>query len=161
MSLEIRADQERVFGSLFSADNLFSDLTPRANQAIARIKQKKHFQKGESFSASGKSARCFYILQKGQAQLLPNENQTVNQPIRLIEQDEIIGLTETIADIPFEVKVKTITPCVFEIIEREDFIRFLYDEPEVCFRLLRTLSLNYQKFYRLFCSAQFEKDCIK
>jgi CRP-like cAMP-binding protein len=97
---------------------------------------------------AGEMSRGIYVLVKGQAQLISND-----EGVRRLEPNEILGLTETIDHLPFEMSIVTITLCRFEFIEREDFFRFLRDEPEVCFRLAQMLALNLQKSYQLLRSS--------
>ena len=140
--------RSEYFFPLF-ADDLFCDLTPKSLKSLDKIKQTKQFEKDVCFFSSGEIPRCFYILRKGKAQLLLNDIHIV----RLIEPNEILGLTVMIADMPCETDAETITPCICEFIKREDFIRFLRNEPEVSFRLVRMLGLHLQKNRQLFFSS--------
>jgi CRP-like cAMP-binding protein len=146
MSLEYKVKSDYFF-PLF-ADNLFCDLTPDSLKSLDKIKQTKRFQKGDCFFSEGDMPNFIYLLREGKAQLLLNDKLKDINTARLIEPDEIFGLTETIVNQPFETGAKTITSCVCECIGREDFIRFLQDEPEVSFRLTHLLALNLQKSYR-------------
>jgi CRP-like cAMP-binding protein len=92
---------------------------------------------------------CIYLLVKGKVQLLLNGKDV----IQFIEPDEIFGLTEAIANLPYEMNAETSSTCLCECIGREEFIRFLQTEPEVCFRLVQMLGLNLQKSYQLFISS--------
>jgi len=146
MSLEYRVKFEYFF-PLF-ADNLFCDLTPKSLKSLDTIKHTKRFQKGTSFFSRGDMPNFIFLLREGKAQLLSNNELKDINIVRSIEPNEIFGLTEMILNLPYETGAQTITPCICECIGREDFIRFLQDKPEVCFRLTRLLALNLQKSYR-------------
>jgi CRP-like cAMP-binding protein len=145
----MRPEDKLESGYLFPilADNLFCGLTAKSLASLAKIKQTKKFREGEAFFSAGEMPCCVYLLSEGEARIVLNmaQNMTANRPI---EPNEIVGLTETIANLPYEMKAEAITPCLCECIRREDFIRFLHDEPEVCFRLVRMLGLNLQKAYK-------------
>lgn len=124
-----------------SADSLFSDLSPKSLEFLNSLKKTKRFRKGAVVYTAGEMPSGFYLLLKGRIQLQSNDLCAIHS----IEPSVIFGLTETIADVPYEINAETLTPCVCEYIGREDFIRFLRDEPELSFRLLRQLALNLQK----------------
>jgi CRP-like cAMP-binding protein len=140
LNYEIRSEH---FFPLFAGD-LFCDLTPASLEALTHIKQTKQLQKGVSFFVAGDTPRYVYLLVKGEAQLFFNDKKGIDIA-RLIEPNEILGLIEMILNLPYETDARTITPCIYENIGREDLIRFLHGEPEVCFRLVQLLSLNLQK----------------
>jgi len=146
LNYEIRSEH---FFPLFAGD-LFCDLTPESLEALAHIKQTKQLQKGVSFFAAGDTPRYIYLLVKGEAQLFFNDNLKGIDIARLIKPNEIVGLIEMILNLPYETDARTITSCICENIGREDLIRFLHEEPEVCFRLVQLLSLNLQKSYQPF-----------
>ena len=132
------------------ADSLFCDLPLKSLKSLAGIKHKKRFQKDAIIFAAGDISCCIYSLLKGQAQILLNTDLHIFRPVEL---NEIFGLTETIADLPFKITLKTITSCEFEFMENGDFLRFLHDEPEVCFQLIKSLGVNFQESYKLSFSA--------
>lgn len=151
MFLEYKLHPEYYFPLL--ADNLFSALMHESIESFDKIKKIKRFAKGDCFFSRGDAPCSIYVLRAGRAQMLLNYKLKNIQIARLIEPNEIFGLTEMIANLPHETDARTITACTCECIGREDFIRFLHDEPEVSFRLLQLLGLNLQKSYKLLFSS--------
>ncbi len=147
MAQEIKAKSGYFF--LLSVNRLFGDLTRKSRKSLADIKQTKLFPKGARLFAAGDMPCCIYLLVKGKAQLFPDDKNIA----QFIEPDEIFGLTEAIANLPYEANAETLTPCLCECIGREEFISFLQTEPKVCFRLAQILGLNLQKSYQLFFSS--------
>jgi CRP-like cAMP-binding protein len=157
MPLKHNARIERFFGNSFSADHLFCGLSPKTLKTLTRIKQKEHFPKGIFICKTGNMPHGVYILFQGQAQLNISIEPNEKNVIRPVEPNEIIGLTETLANLPFKTNILTITPCIFEFIESDAFLHFLHDESEICFRLVQLLGLNLQKSYQLFCTSLSHK----
>jgi CRP-like cAMP-binding protein len=145
-------NEKYEYFSLPSADDLFGDLTPESLESLNKIKQTKRLRKGMCLFSPGDSPGGIYLLREGRAQLLLNVGSSGEHFARLIEPNVLLGLTETFAGQPFETRAETITPCLFEFIERADFVQFLQEEPQVCFRLAQVLALNLQKTYRFFSS---------
>lgn len=144
---EIKAKPDYFFQ--LSANRLFGDLARQSRKSLVAIKQTKQFPKGAHLFVAGDMPCCIYLLVKGKAQLFSDDKNIV----QFIEPDEIFGLTEAILNLPYEINAETLTPCLCACIEREEFIRFLQTEPEVCFRLAQMLGLNLQKSYQLFISS--------
>ena len=135
-----------------SADQLFGDLMPKSLELLNKIKQTKRLRKKICLFSIGDLPRAIYLLREGRVQLLSSDKSNNENFTRLIEPNEIFGLTESFANLPYESCAETITPCVCDFIERSDFIHFLMNEPKVCFRLAQLLALSFQKNYRIFSS---------
>jgi CRP-like cAMP-binding protein len=154
MLIEQQTISEYLFNDAFSAACLFCDLSPKTQQALTAIKQKILFEKDVIVFANGEFANSIYFLLEGKAQMftsIPSPEKTLT---RQVEPNELFGLTEAITERPYETNLKTVTPCLFDSIRHDDFIRFLQDEPEACFRLLQMLGTNTQKIYALFSHTQ-------
>ena len=136
-----------------SADSLFSSLAAESQLALSAITRTKRFYKGAPLFSKGESPRWIHILREGRARLFFSSEPRNIHIARWIEPNEILGLTENFAMIDYETGAEAVTSCLCECIERENFIRFLGSEPELCFRLAQRLGKNLQKSYQLFFSS--------
>jgi CRP-like cAMP-binding protein len=151
MLLEYTIKSEYFFPLL--ADNLFCNLTRRSRQSLNKIKRTKRFEKGAPLFSSGEMPCCVFLLREGAAELILNSQSKNIRITRSIIPNELFGLTEALADLPYENNALSITTCVCECIGRADFIRFLKEEPRICFRLLQLLGLSLRKRQQIFLSA--------
>ena len=151
MLLEYTIKSEYFFP--LSADNLFCNLTRRSRQSLNKIKRTKRFEKGAPLFSRGEMPCCVFLLRRGAAQLILSSQPKHIQITRSIMPNEIFGLTEALADLPYENNAQTITPCVCECIGRADFIRFLQEEPRICFQLLQLLGSSLRKRQQIFPSS--------
>lgn len=142
MLIERQKISEHFFNNALCADDLFCGLSSASADSLSAVKREKHFAKGETVFANGQLPCCIFILLEGEAEI---RYQGAVYPVR---QNEILGLTEALANLPYEIGVETLTPCRFECIRCDDFLLFLQNEPEICFRLLQKLGANLQKIYR-------------
>ena len=55
----------------------------------------------------------------------------------------MLGLSATISGKPYEVTAETIDPCQVNFVKRDDFLRFLKDDVEACFKVAEQLSEKY------------------
>jgi CRP-like cAMP-binding protein len=142
------AEIQTLYGGGLSAERLFRAASPNIVKNLSRIKQEKSFPEKVSICAVGDTPRGIYILLHGKAQYSRDTETGGKNVLRQIEPNEIVGLTETLAEVPCEINAETVTPCVFEFIESGDLLRFLRRQPDVCFRLAQLLADNLQKSYR-------------
>jgi CRP/FNR family transcriptional regulator len=63
--------------------------------------------------------------------------------VKLAEAGEILGLSATISGRPYEVTAETIDPCQITFVKREDFLQFLKDDVETCFKVAEQLGEKY------------------
>lgn len=145
----------RFISKPISAELLFADITEKAEKSLASLRQGKNIPKGKIITEIGRDPKNIYILLRGQAQMAYNNGFNLKSNIRSVEKNEIIGLTQLIASTPEEISVVTLTPCVFEVIPAKELLQFLYEEPQICFRLASLLSSNIQHGYLAFTSSDF------
>lgn len=145
MSIEHKTKIEHLLGEPFFADRLFCGLSPKTSETFSCIKQTRRFPKNVFICKSENMPLCLYLLVEGEAQMSLNSNFADQKTVRSVEQHEILGLTENLANLPYRASVRTLSPCIFESIKREDFLEFIYYEPQICLRLLQILGKNYQK----------------
>ncbi len=63
--------------------------------------------------------------------------------MELAEPGEVLGLSATISGKPHEVTAETIDPCQVNFVKRDDFLRFLKDDVQACFKVAEQLSERY------------------
>jgi CRP/FNR family transcriptional regulator len=64
--------------------------------------------------------------------------------MRVAKAGETLGLTATLAGIPYEANAETLRPCQVAFVRREDFLRFVAKHPEVSQNVVRQMSVQYQ-----------------
>jgi CRP-like cAMP-binding protein len=142
MLIERQKISEHFFNNALCADDLFRGLSPESENFLLSIEQPQNFAKDETIFAGGQMPCCIYILREGEAEIFYQGD------IYQVKKNQVLGLTEALADLPSEISVKASAPCRFECIRRDAFLEFLRNEPEICFRLLQKLGANIQKIYR-------------
>lgn len=149
MKTDFQINSGCFFAQPLSFSQLFSELSAEKFRTIAEKSRKIHFKKGNNILSHGKLPECVYILSRGKAEISTNFNEK-KQNVRLILEDEIIGLPEILGNFPTETSVETLTDCECECIPCELFVNLLLEEPKICLRLLKIFSENLQKSYKLF-----------
>lgn len=135
---------QNSFPESISADELFSGLTPRQKEDLALIMVREEFLPKTPVFASGEVPSSIYAHRSGRAILL-HDKSLVNLDYSCpVESDRLYGTVEALLESPYEISMKTLSSCEFDMIGREDFFRFIRDRPLLCYRLVEILSRMHQ-----------------
>jgi CRP/FNR family cyclic AMP-dependent transcriptional regulator len=127
------------------ADRIFCNLPASALQAFENIKSATAYPPGAVLFVEGQPPRGIFVLCKGSAKLSINSPGGKTMIVKLAEPGEVLGLSATMSGKPYEVTAQTIDPCQVNFIKRDDFLKFLRDDVEVCFRVAKQLGEKYHK----------------
>jgi len=124
-------------------DRIFCDLPEAALQAFENIKYATAYPQGAVLFVEGQMPRGIFVLCKGSAKLSINSPSGRTVIVKLAEPGEVLGLSATISGKPYEVTAETIDPCQVNFVKRDDFLRFLMNDVEACFKVAEQLSEKY------------------
>jgi CRP/FNR family cyclic AMP-dependent transcriptional regulator len=133
------------------AERSFCDLPPAALQAFEGIKYATAYPRRAVLFVQGQLPRGIFVLCKGSAKLAINSPSGRTVIVKVAEPGEVLGLSAAISGKPYEVTAKTINPCQVNFVKRDDFLRFLKDDVEVCFKVAEQLSEKYHKACKEVC----------
>ena len=121
-------------------DRIFCDLPTSALQSFENIKYATAYPKGAVLFVEGQAPRGIFVLCKGRVKLsiCATDGKTLIQ--RIAELGDVMGLSATVSGKPYELTAETIDPCQVNFVKREDFLRFLKDHPDACFKVAEQLS---------------------
>jgi CRP/FNR family transcriptional regulator, cyclic AMP receptor protein len=125
------------------ADRIFCNLPAPALQALENIKSATAYPPGAVLFVEGQLPRGIFVLCKGSAKLSINSPGGKTMIVKLAEPGEVLGLSATMSGKPYEVTAQTIDPCQVNFIKRDDFLKFLKDDVEVCFKVAEQLGEKY------------------
>ena len=121
------------------------DLSTAALQAFERIKFATAYPKGAILFLEGQAPRGIFVLCKGQVKLSLGARDGKTFILKIVEPGEVLGLSATLSGKPYELTAETIEPCQVSFVKRDDFLRFLKDNSDACFKVAEQLSLKYNK----------------
>jgi CRP/FNR family transcriptional regulator, cyclic AMP receptor protein len=125
------------------ADRIFCDLPANALQTLENIKHVAAYPQGAVLFVEGQMPRGIFVLCKGTVKLSMNAPGGTTMIVELAEPGEVLGLSATISGKPYEVTAETIDPCQVNFVKRDDFLRFLKDDVQACFKVAEQLSEKY------------------
>jgi len=125
------------------AERIFCDLPPAALQTFENIKYATAYPPGAVLFVEGQMPRGIFVLCKGTVKLSINSPSGRTMIVKLAEPGEVLGLSATISGKPYEVTAETIDPCQVNFVKRDDFLKFLKDDVETCFKVAEQLGEKY------------------
>jgi CRP/FNR family cyclic AMP-dependent transcriptional regulator len=125
------------------AERIFCDLPNSALQAFENIKYATAYPKGAVLFVEGQSPRGIFVLCKGRVKMSICSTDGKTLILKIAEPGEVLGLSATVSGKPYELTAETIDPCQVNFVKREDFLRFLKEHGDACFRVAEQLSEKY------------------
>ncbi len=125
------------------ADRIFCDLPASALQTLENIKHAAAYPQGAVLFVEGQMPRGIFLLCKGTVKLSVNSRSGKKIIVELAAPGEVLGLSATISGESYEVTAETNEPCQINFVKRDQFLRFLKDNVEACFKVAEQLSEKY------------------
>ncbi len=125
------------------ADRIFCDLPVAALQAFEEIKYTTAYPEGAVLFVERQEPRGIFVICKGTVKLSVSAPNGKTMIVKIAEPGEVLGLSATVSGKPYEVTAVTIDPCQVNFVKREDFLRFLKNDVQVCFKVAEQLSEKY------------------
>jgi CRP/FNR family transcriptional regulator, cyclic AMP receptor protein len=125
------------------ADRIFCDLPTSALQSFESIKYATAYPKGAVLFVEGQAPRGIFVLCKGRVKLSICATDGKTLILKIAEPGEVLGLSATVSGKPYELTAETIDPCQVNFVKREDFLHFLKDHSDACFKVAEQLSEKY------------------
>lgn len=134
---------ENCVGCKLKADRIFCNLPPSALQAFEDIKYTTAYPEGAVLFVERQEPRGIFVICKGTVKLSVSAANGKVMIVKIAEAGEVLGLSAAVSGKPYEVTAETIDPCQINFVKREDFLRFLKNDVEVCFKVAEQLSEKY------------------
>src|SRR6266571_4147604 len=117
------------------ADQIFCDLPESALQSFEVIKYATAYPKGAVLFVEGQAPRGIFVLCKGRVKLSICATDGKTLILKIAEPGEVLGLSATVSGKAYELTAETIDPCQVNFVKREDFLRFLKEHADACFKV--------------------------
>jgi CRP/FNR family cyclic AMP-dependent transcriptional regulator len=129
-------------------DRRFCDLSESGIAALNALKFSTVYPKGATLFVEGEMARGVFILCAGKVKLTTSSGEGKTLILKVAAAGEILGVSATILNKPYEVSAETMEPSHVNFIRHADFLALLHSQPDVCLRTAEQLSGKYQEAQR-------------
>jgi len=130
-------------------DRFFCTLSMESVQALDGITHSNCFPEGSVIFMEGQEARGVYILCQGRAKLMTANSDGKSLILKIAEPGTVLGLHSVISGRPHEVTVETLQPSQLAFVRREDFLRLLNENGDVCLAAAEHLARDCQSAYEV------------
>ena len=124
-------------------EHLFCDLPGAALQTFETMKYATAYPKGAVLFVEGQAPRGVFVLCKGRVKLSICASDGKTLILKIAEPGEVLGLSATVSNAPYELTAETCDPCQVNFVKREDFQRLLKQHSDACLRVAEQLADKY------------------
>jgi CRP/FNR family transcriptional regulator len=128
-------------------DHLFCNLPPDAVQRLNEIRSSATYPKSAMLFIEGQQPRGVFVLCTGKAKLSTSSSEGRTVITKISEAGDVLGLSATISNRPYEVTAEMIEPGQANFITRDALLHFMREYGEVAVRVAEQLSQNYYSAY--------------
>ena len=128
-------------------EHLLCSLPTVAMQRLNEIKSTAVYPKGATLFIEGQQPRGVFLLCAGKAKLSTSSSEGRTVITKISEAGDVLGLSATISNRPYEVTAEMIEPGQANFITRDALLHFMREYGEVAVRVAEQLSRNYYTAY--------------
>jgi len=130
------------------AERLFCNMAGSAIASVDAIKFTGVYPKGSLLFVEGEMPRGIFILCSGRAKLTTSSTEGKTLIVKIAEPGEVLGASATILGKPYEVSAETIEAAQLNFLKRDDFLKLLGTNVDVCMHTAQQLSEKYHAAQR-------------
>ena len=123
----------------------FCQLTPKAMKEFDSVRSSSAYPEGAMLFLENQDSRGVFVICEGEVKLTISSSDGKTLILRIAKPGEILGLMAALSGKPYEVTAETLRPCQIAFVRRDDFLRFVAQNPEVYQGVAKQLSSNYHK----------------
>ena len=127
----------------FHADDLFDPTDDGECREVERLFVERKFLSDETVFEQGSAPAALWKIVTGTAVLSRCNSKCEPAIARTVHSGEILGLTETLARIPFGATLRTVSSCICQCMDHRGLAGLLSRQPRIGQRILTLLAKNY------------------
>ncbi|MGA7078705.1 MAG: Crp/Fnr family transcriptional regulator [Terriglobales bacterium] len=128
-------------------EHLFCNLPTSALQRLNEIRSTAIYPKSAMLFIEGQQPRGVFVLCTGKAKLSTSSSEGKTVITKISEAGDVLGLSATVSNRPYEVTAEMIEPGQANFITRDALMQFMREYGEVAVRVAEQLSRNYYTAY--------------
>lgn len=126
------------------SDGYFCNMATAPMKAFEMIKFTTAYPEGAVLFVEGESPRGVYVLCRGRVKLTMTSSDGKTLILRIVKPGEVLGMNAAVSGNLYQATAETLEPCQVNFVKREDFLRYLREQPEASLRAAQQLSGSYK-----------------
>lgn len=135
---------------------LFAGLGEPARARLRAMSRVLHFERRRLIFEEGEPAYGLYIIHKGKVKLAKHSLKGKKQILKLLGPGEILGEKTMFDREVYTAYAETLEETILHFMEREPFLEFLREYPEVALRLIEKLARELKAFQGKLMETAYE-----
>lgn len=107
----------------------------------------RHYRKGTAVYRRGRAVRGVFLIRKGRVKLLLGEGPS-GLALHIAGPGSVLGVGETVSGAAYEASVEALEACEIAFLPREEFLRYLRTNCNICLQLVQLLSEDLHVLYQ-------------
>jgi len=136
---------ENCINCKLRADHVFCDLPGPALEALEKIKHTTVYPKNAVLFLERQEPRGVFVICRGSVKISASTSNGKTMIVKIARAGEVLGLSAVLSGRLYEMTAVTLDPCQINFIKRDDFLRFLKDDLQVCLKVAEQLSEKYHE----------------
>lgn len=129
------------------AERLFCNLPEEAIERFDEIAMQIAYPSRSIVFEEGQRAAGIFVVCSGQIKLAATSRDGRTMILKIAVPGDVLGLTATLNDQPYEVTAETLEPCQIRSVRRRDFLEFLSHYGEVSRQAAQVIAREYHEVF--------------
>jgi CRP/FNR family cyclic AMP-dependent transcriptional regulator len=121
-------------------ESFFCALSQESAEAFNQIKHATVLPEDSVIFMEGQPPHGVFMLCEGMVKLSTSSRDGKTLILRIAKPGELLGLDAVVAGKPYELIAETMQPCLFNFVNRDDFLRFLKEHADACLRAAQDIA---------------------
>jgi CRP/FNR family cyclic AMP-dependent transcriptional regulator len=129
------------------AERLFCNLPGEAIERFDEIAMQISYPSRSIVFEEGQRAAGIFVVCSGQIKLAATSRDGRTMILKIAVPGDVLGLTATLNDLPYEVTAETLEPCQIRSVRRRDFLEFLSHYGDVSRQAAQVIAREYHEVF--------------
>jgi CRP/FNR family transcriptional regulator len=107
----------------------------------------RNYRKAAAVYRRGRAVRGIFLVRKGRVKVLLEEGPS-GLALHVAGPGSVLGLGETMSGAAYDASVETLEDCEIAFLPREEFLRYLRTNCDICLQLVQLLSEDLHVLYQ-------------
>jgi CRP/FNR family transcriptional regulator, cyclic AMP receptor protein len=132
-----------------STDSFFGELSRKTGHSLEEISRTNSYPAGALLFMEDEPSQGVYIICQGSVKLLTTNSDGRTLIFKIAKRGEILGLNTALSGASHEVTPETLQPAQLAYVSREDFLKFIRENPDACLKVAQHLGHDCDCAYQL------------
>lgn len=143
----IRQIPDRCAQCTERAERIFCNLPEEAIERFDEIAMQISYPSRSIVFEEGQRASGIFVVCSGQIKLSATSRDGRTMILKIAVPGDVLGLTATLNDLPYEVTAETLEPCQIRSVRRRDFLEFLSHYGDVSRHAAQVIAREYHEVF--------------